>query len=116
MNMARVTKQLVGVAAAMAALVSLQANADANYSETLVKSKAVRTQTVSINDLNLDTVDGQEALYQRLSNAARRVCGPRDHRIAGGLGVAVDNQACYERALGDALGQVNAGQVATTTD
>jgi len=114
MNTALVTRQLIAVAATTAALLSLQVSAD-NYSETLIKSpKAVRMETVSFDDLDLSSSKGQQSLYFRISSAARAVCGSSDHRITGHLRSAVDNQACYERAVSDALSQVNnPSQVAT---
>lgn len=117
MNKVRVMKQLVGAVVTVAALGAVQAQADNsgnNYSETVIKSTAVRTQAVSYADLDTSTTDGQESLYHRISNAARKVCGSSDYRITGQLGVAADNEACYRRALNEALSQVNAGQVAST--
>ena len=34
-----------------------------------------RTMEIEYRDLNLDTVQGQEALDRRIDNAARKVCG-----------------------------------------
>ncbi|MBN7795047.1 UrcA family protein [Parahaliea mediterranea] len=115
MSKVRMSKKFVGLAAAAVAVLSLEAAAD-NYGETLVKSKAVRSETVSFEDLDLGSVQGRESLHYRLRDAARRVCGSDDYRVAGGLGAAADNRACYERAMGDALSQVNAGQVAVVID
>jgi UrcA family protein len=113
MNKARVIKQVAGFAVVAAAMSSLNAGAG-TYSETVVRSKAVRTETVSFADLDLTSAQGQESLYQRLRNAARGVCGSTDPRITGSLGLAADNRECFERALNDALSQVNAGQVASS--
>ncbi|TXS89850.1 UrcA family protein [Parahaliea maris] len=113
MNMARISKQFLAGSAAALALLTFQAQAD-TYSETLVKSEAVRTATVNYDDLDLTSSKGQESLYYRISAAARDVCGSSDYRITGDLGTAADNEACYERAVNDALSQINAGRVAST--
>lgn len=115
MNMARFSKQFLAGSAAALALLTGQAQAG-NYSETLVRSEAVRTATVSYDDLDLASSKGQESLYYRISSAAREVCGSGDYRITGDLGVAADNEACYERAVNDALSQISAGRVASTAD
>lgn len=112
MNTAVIGKSLAALTFAALSLGALQAHAD-DYSETLVTSEGVRTQAVSVADLDLQSAGDRERLYHRLSNAAREVCGPADHRVTGHLGAAADNQACYRRALDEALSQVNAGQVAS---
>ncbi|WP_116367523.1 UrcA family protein [Parahaliea mediterranea] len=115
MNMARIGKHWAMACAAAMTLLAGQAQAD-NYSETLVQSKAARTQTVNFDDLDLSSSKGQQSLYYRISAAARNVCGSGDYRITGHLGSAADNEACYKRAVNDAMSQVNAGQVASTAD
>ena len=115
MNMARIGKQWAMASAAVLALLAGQAQAN-NYSETLVKSSAVRSQTVSYDDLDLSSSQGQESLYYRVSAAARSVCGSSDYRITGHLATAAENEACYERAVNEALSQINAGQVASTAE
>ncbi|GAB3274496.1 UrcA family protein [Parahaliea aestuarii] len=115
MNMARIGKHWAMASAAALALLAGQAQAE-NYSETLVKSPAVRTQAVSYDDLDISSSEGMQTLHYRISAAARDVCGSNDHRITGHLSAAVDNQACYERAVNEALSQINAGQVASTAE
>lgn len=96
---------------------SLAASAMAgSYQETtLVQASGVETRTarVSLADLNLSSVEGQEALHGRVSQAAREVCGPTDFRLTGSIRVAADNRACRDSALADAMAQINAGQIAS---
>lgn len=81
--------------------------------QTLVEARGTQTVTVSLADLNLGTMEGQEALHYRLSSAARRVCGPVDYRAAGSARLAAENQACYERALSAALADTSAAALAS---
>lgn len=81
--------------------------------QTLVEASSARSVTVSLADLNLATPEGQEALYYRLGSAARQVCGSADYRRAGSPRLAAENQACYERALAQALSQTAAGSLAS---
>ena len=62
-----------------------------------------RSTTVSYRDLNLSTIEGATALYQRLRQAATSVCDER--------GTGLDRyqawQACYRAAIADAVAKVN---------
>jgi UrcA family protein len=64
---------------------------------------APRSMTVSYRDLNLSTIEGATALYQRLRQAANSVCDER--------GTGLDRyqvwQACYRAAIADAVAKVN---------
>lgn len=64
---------------------------------------APRSQTVSYRDLNLSTIEGATALYQRLRRAADWVCDER------GTGVERYRiwQSCYRAAIADAVAKVN---------
>ena len=62
-----------------------------------------RSVTVKYRDLNLSTIEGATALYQRLKSAARLVCdepstGLDEHRVY---------QACFRAAIADAVTKVN---------
>jgi len=62
-----------------------------------------RSVTVNYRDLDLSTIDGATALYQRLKGAARTVCeGP-----STGLAAYQDWRNCYEAAMADAVKKVN---------
>ncbi len=107
-------KRITAMVFAMGSCVAVSAMAGGYQEATLVQAHAMeaRTAHVSVADLNPASVEGQEALHGRLSQAAREVCGSTDYRIAGSIRVAANNRACYESALAEALSQVHAAQVA----
>jgi UrcA family protein len=59
--------------------------------------------TIRFADLNLNTAAGARTLYQRISGAARLVCGP-DGR---GFDEAREWRGCYEQAVRNAVTQVH---------
>jgi UrcA family protein len=62
-----------------------------------------RSVTVSYRDLNLSTIEGATALYQRIRHAANSVCDEP------GAGVAryQEWKSCYQAAIADAVAKVN---------
>jgi UrcA family protein len=62
-----------------------------------------RSVTVSYRDLNLSTIEGATALYQRLRHAANSVCDEP------GTGIAhfQEWKSCYQAAIADAVAKVN---------
>ncbi len=108
----RIAALILGIGSCLA----VSAMAGSYQETTLVQANGIETRTASINvaDLNLASVEGQDALYGRLSQAAREVCGPTDYRVTGSIRVAASNKACQDSAVADALAQVNAGQIAST--
>jgi UrcA family protein len=62
-----------------------------------------RSETVSYRDLNLSTIEGATALYQRIRHAANSVCDEP------GAGVAryQEWKSCYQAAIADAVAKVN---------
>jgi UrcA family protein len=64
---------------------------------------ATRSITVNYRDLNLSTIEGATALYQRLKGAAHRVCD----EPTSGLDEHRAYQACYRAAIADAVAKVN---------
>jgi UrcA family protein len=52
---------------------------------------------VSVKDLNLTTQAGAAALYQRIRNAARTVCGPVDIALP-------EEKAAWDRCVDEAVG------------
>ncbi|MEQ9463925.1 MAG: UrcA family protein [Haliea sp.] len=107
-------KRIAAIVFGMGSCMAVSAMAGSYQEATLVQAHAMeaRTAHVSVADINPASVEGQNALHGRLSQAAREVCGSTDYRIAGSVRVAANNKACYESALADALSQVNAAQVA----
>lgn len=67
-------------------------------------SPDVPTITVRYAELNLNTADGARVLFRRIKFAAAEVCEPLDGRSLARHAVW---QKCYERALADAVRQVN---------
>lgn len=59
--------------------------------------------TVSYRDLDLSSVAGAKALYQRIAGAARTVCGYQGHSFTD---QALWN-SCYKGAITDAVKKVN---------
>jgi len=59
--------------------------------------REVATKTVRFNDLDLSTVDGAQALYDRIAVAAREVCRGEMYRFA---------RKCRMRALDEAVSGV----------
>lgn len=93
---------------------SVAANAD---SETTVTANSILQEkqvSVSFEDLDLNSPQGQETLYYRISRAAERVCGPSDIRQAGGLSQATRNRDCYRDSLSRALSEVSTGIAVVT--
>lgn len=70
-------------------------------------NERIDTVKVSIADLNLQNPAGQKVLYQRLTTAANKVCGPMNVRLAGSLSRAQANQQCYRRALDNVVDALN---------
>ena len=102
-----------GAAFGLASLVSTGASA-AGYSEMVISTQGqgLQTATVSFSDLDLSNSDGIETLHQRISRAARRVCGPSDYRQAGSLRLAAANKACYNDAVAQGMSQLDNVQMA----
>ena len=107
--------QTAAVTAAFIAFagMGMQANAE-DVTEVTAESYGNHEQrVVNYADLDLTSVEGQEALHYRISRAAEQVCGSTDMRQAGGLAQAARNQDCYEESLSRALSQVNNSAVAS---
>jgi UrcA family protein len=62
-----------------------------------------RSTKVNYSDLNLSTFAGARTLYQRISSAARTVCGEAGRRLEEQL----DWNRCYRSAIADAVTRVN---------
>lgn len=66
--------------------------------------------TVQYEDLDLSTAAGVERLYQRISTAARNVCGPGEHHR--NIDIINAWEQCYNGAVDNAVASV--GQPALT--
>ncbi len=104
---------VIGIAAGFA----LNASAE-NYEVTQVTStqEGLQQAAISYADLDLSSAKGQETMYFRISAAAEKVCGSSNPREAGGITQATENKVCYERAMSEAMSQLNASQVATINE
>jgi UrcA family protein len=58
---------------------------------------------VSYADLNLSSMQGAEALYRRIKNAAGEVCYPREEK---NLALMATRRACIHTAMSDAVTHV----------
>jgi UrcA family protein len=62
-----------------------------------------RSMTVSYRDLNLSTIEGATALYQRIRHAANSVCD----EPGAGVTRYLEWKSCYQAAIADAVAKVN---------
>lgn len=67
-----------------------------------------RSVKVLVRDLDLRTPQGVAALYLRLRNAARSVCGYTDSRL---LEEKVARNTCVDAAIGNAVDQVGSANL-----
>jgi UrcA family protein len=61
-------------------------------------------QMVTYKDLNLNSHEGNQALYRRIQLAANKVCGDVGVRDLAGMNV---KKACVDRAISQAVAEVN---------
>lgn len=81
--------------------------------ETVVDGSVVPTWTVSFKRSDLATPEGRAAVERRIQRAAGVVCGSTDHRMVGSLHAVARNEACYERAVEDAVAQLGTDSLAS---
>ena len=80
---------------------------------TPTKQAFTSTVHVPYTDLNLSNSAGLNVLHNRLSNAARAVCGQQsDLKLVGSLKQLRINKECYDNTLAQALAEVNFPSVA----
>jgi len=92
------------IGSAMAVLMTASV---ASQAAMIKQSEQGDSVSVSVAELNLNSVQGQEVAYKRLKNAAQEVCGSNFAREAGGIGRAKGNQTCYDETLSDAVETLN---------
>jgi len=66
----------------------------------------VQNKAVAYSDLDLSQQAGQEALYQRLKQATKNVCGAGGQLKGGDLSAAANVRKCYRASLNDAVKSV----------
>jgi UrcA family protein len=72
-------------------------------------ARTAPTIVVSYGDLDLSTDEGTVALYQRISQAARRVCPLEDSRA---LAQRVSSDTCRAAAVARAVADINSPRLA----
>jgi UrcA family protein len=92
--MAIAGKLLTGVALSVISLAYGAAYADSPHSST-----------VHFRDLNLDRPHDVARLYNRITAAADRVCGPRS--LTGSYYKMADYESCYADAIAEAVAHVD---------
>ena len=82
--------------------------------ETMVRAGAEEVRSLRVHFIRSEmaTAEGMAGLQHRIERAAKEVCGPLGARDAGGLRLAARNYQCYKNAVGSALSQIQAGNLA----
>lgn len=62
---------------------------------------------ISYDKAELQTVQGQHRLYERMKQAAHELCGSTDLHLTGKLENKVANEKCYEGTLTAAVERLN---------
>jgi UrcA family protein len=88
---------------------ALTALATATTSFAAPATKDPASVSVRYDDLDLSTSTGANALYRRITLAARRVCPDPYSRD---LGIALASQRCLAAAVGTAVRELNSPQLA----
>ncbi len=82
----------------------------ANAEDMSLNAEGQRMIKVSYSELNLDNISGQRALENRISAAARKVCGSTTGHVS--LQESMQTRTCVKRATQTALASLNStGQV-----
>jgi UrcA family protein len=95
-------KLLIGVAVSAISLVYTAAYADSPQIQT-------HTSIVHFRDLNLNRPQDVARLYNRITVAADRVCGPRT--LTGSHYKVADYESCYADAVAQAVAHVDNASV-----
>jgi len=66
-----------------------------------------RAEKVAYSDLNTDKEDGAQALYRRLQQASKRVCGVESIKNAGSVRELSEQRRCYRDTLDEAVATIN---------
>jgi UrcA family protein len=85
--------------------ISFGANASIN------KSASIESVRVNINDINVATEAGQHKLYQRVSRAAKAVCGSTTRNDVSSLKELMENRSCIKQATAEAMSETGSNFV-----
>jgi UrcA family protein len=94
-----IAHKLLGAAVSVLSFACAAAYAD---STPLIRP---HSEVVRFNDLNHDQPRGLARLFNRVSSAADRVCGPRS--FAGHYNKAADYESCYSDTIAHAVANID---------
>jgi len=63
--------------------------------------------TVTMSDLNLSSMEGNRALYQRLVTAANEVCGKDQFYVTRNISVLMYAEQCIDETVDNAVETIN---------
>ena len=66
-----------------------------------------RSEKVVYSDLNVVKEAGAQALYRRLQQASKRVCGVESVQSAGGIRILSEQRDCYQDAMNKAVARID---------
>jgi UrcA family protein len=105
-----ITRKLLGTAVSVLSLTCAAAYADSTSSAdpaSLAWSHSVwsHSEVVRFNDLNLDQPRDLARLFNRVTSAANKVCGPRS--FAGLYNKTADYESCYSESIAHAVSRID---------
>lgn len=101
MKESKLAKGVITFAAVL--FLSLPIAATANAADEL-KGRSVK---VKFADLNLQKEEGAAALYRRLRQASKQVCGVESLKNAGGVRIIAEQKRCYRDTLDAAVARID---------
>ena len=84
------------------AAISLGANA------SVQNDSVIESVRVDLSDINVTTQSGQEKVYERISRAAKTVCGSTIRAEVSSIKVLMENRSCIKQATAEAVADTNA--------
>jgi UrcA family protein len=100
-----IARKLLGAAVSILSLACAAAYADpTSYADTTLLIGS-HSEVVRFNDLNLDRPRDLVRLFNRVSSAADRVCGPRS--FAGFYNKTADYEICYSDTIARAVAHID---------
>jgi UrcA family protein len=100
-----IAHNLVGAAVSVLLLASASAYADSTpYADTTPPLR-LHSEVVRFDDLNLDQPRDLARLFNRVSSAADRVCGPRS--FAGHYNKTADYESCYGDTIAHTVARID---------
>jgi UrcA family protein len=100
-----ITHKLLGASVSVLLLASVSAYADSTPYAGTAPLLGSHSEVVHFDDLNLDQPRGLARLFNRVSSAADRVCGPRS--FAGHYNKTADYVSCYSDAIAHTVARID---------